>query len=417
VLRILVPVLAAAALAAPVPVVAPAVAATLDCDGRPATIVVPLYTRSAEGTEGDDVIYVEGISTSVDGLGGDDVMCTSDRSGASLSGGEGRDQITGRGNLDGGPGDDVVVSTTGSFIDVRGGEGDDRILAKGASGRSIYPGPGDDTIEVAAARSRYQDVIRFSDATDGVTIRVADSDAGTVDGEGHDTFRGDFFFTGTLGHDTFYGSSGPDSFSGSGGDDEVWGFGGDDRLHAHRPGLMDGGSGNDLLFPELGGLARGGPGDDVFDTWMERALTAGEPLISSYSLYGGEGRDTFRLRSYSDDDRVVPNPTVEQLWRGAVAGGPGTDTLDLTLVRTAIDADLRAGRARWSGGSARLARVDSVIGSTGDDVLRGNAGSNRLVGRSGNDLLIGREGRDTADGGPGRDTCGQIERRAGCERR
>lgn len=421
-LKVFVLALAAAALAGSVLVSAPALAATPACDGRPATIVVPLHTHTADGTGGDDVIYVEGIGTQVHGLGGDDIMCTSDRSAASLLGGEGRDQITGSGDIDGGPGDDALVSTTNDVASVRGGEGDDRIIARGASGRMIEPGPGDDTIDNTDAHGRLLDRLSYgagsAGATDGVTIRVAAGGRGTVEGEeGRDTFVGRFGFHGTAGHDTFYGSSGPDSFSGAGGDDEVWGFGGDDMLHAFRPALMEGGAGDDRLFPSFGGLARGGPGDDVLDTWLERALTDVEPVISAYRLFGGAGHDTFRLRSYTDDNRVISHPTAEQLWRGAIAGGPGTDTLDLTPVRSAVDADLRTGRARWAGGSAGLAGIDSLIGSTGDDVLRGDAGSNLLVGRSGHDLMIGRAGRDTANGGPGRDTCRQVERRAGCERR
>jgi len=411
------PGLGAAVVVGAVLVAAPtAGAATPSCDGTPATIVVPLHTATATGTGGADVIYVDAINAVVDGLGGDDIICTSDASVAVLLGGEGRDRLTGRGTLDGGSGDDVLVSTGSDGAGVRGGDGNDQIVAEGPSGRAIYPGPGDDTIDSTASRGSTLDSLGFPSA-DGVTIGVPTGEPGAVDGEGHDTFVGRFRFYGTSGHDTFYGSSGDDTFYGLEGADTIFGFGGDDTLGAIAPAMIDGGGGDDLIFPEFGGLARGGPGDDVFDTRMEASEAGGRTVASAYHLFGGRGNDTFRLRTYSDEGRISRNPADGQRWRGAIAGGPDNDTVDLTPVGSAVVADLQKGRVRWGGGSSTLAKVDSVIGSSRHDVLRGNAGSNRLVGRAGDDLLIGRGGRDTANGGPGRDTCRQVERRVSCERR
>ena len=54
----------------------------------------------------------------------------------------------------------------------------------------------------------------------------------------------------------------------------------------------------------------------------------------------------------------------------------------------------------------------TIVGTSGDDVLRGTAradvicgrgGDDRLLGLGGDDLLIGGQGRDTLRGGPGDD--------------
>lgn len=51
-----------------------------------------------------------------------------------------------------------------------------------------------------------------------------------------------------------------------------------------------------------------------------------------------------------------------------------------------------------------IALGDTLVGSTGRDLLHGGAGADALAGGDGADRLVGRGGDDRLMGGPGRDT-------------
>lgn len=86
-------------------------------------------------------------------------------------------------------------------------------------------------------------------------------------------------------------------------------------------------------------------------------------------------------------------------------------------------ADLARGTATFAGVKLRLRRIENVVGSAADDVLRGSdrverlfgeGGDDRLEGRGGDDRLEGGSGDDAADGGPGDDKC-DAETEQRCE--
>jgi Ca2+-binding RTX toxin-like protein len=397
-----------------VPLAPAASAAAPTCDGHAASIVVPKGATEADGTEGDDVIYVLAPFAKVDGLGGDDVICTADASPSSneVHGGEGRDLLIGRGTFYGGAGDDVLRAHGGFYL--YGGDGDDRIRTSGRDAHVILPGAGDDTI-IGGTIAEGGDYLAPYDVAPAAGV-VVDAVVGTIDSaRGHDTYRGNLTVQGTNYRDVFRGSAGADRFGGFGGGDRILGRGGDDILGATQPELLDGGRGDDRLGVSFGGRVTGGPGDDVIGTQMERSLEGGDVAVERFDLSGNAGNDIFRLSVWTDEGRPDPSADPARRWRGVVAGGPGVDRLELGRETPALlRADLRTGVARFDNGRAELHSVQSLVGGWGPDVLRGDRGANTLIGGGGDDLLVGGPGRDTANGGPGRDRCRQVERRISC---
>ena len=132
------------------------------------------------------------------------------------------------------------------------------------------------------------------------------------------------------------------------------------------------------------GVMRGnidlGGGNDVF-------VNSGGTVIGTIS--GGDG-----------DDRFVPGTKAEQ-----IDGGFGTDMLDFSALITAIRVDLAApanNRGAVVAGDSYTG-IETVLGTTRNDVLAGDALDNTLIGNSGNDQLFGGGGQDVIEGGLGRD--------------
>lgn len=123
--------------------------------------------------------------------------------------------------------------------------------------------------------------------------------------------------------------------------------------------------------------------------------------------------------------------TFRTLWDAG-----GTDTIDASRVKSAVEIDLTGGarsrigvgigaQGQFDGGGvqqtfykytlgiAQGAVIENAIGTALADTLVGNAADNRLVGGAGhdtlrggagNDTLLGQAGNDVLDGGPGYDT-------------
>ena len=98
-------------------------------------------------------------------------------------------------------------------------------------------------------------------------------------------------------------------------------------------------------------------------------------------LFGGSGNDT--LDGGAGADTLI--------------GGPGMDAADYSSSTVGVNVNLLTGPG--SGGDAQgdiLGGIESLVGSTHDDVLTGDGAANTLDGRSGNDTLTGGAGNDTA---------------------
>lgn len=170
----------------------------------------------------------------------------------------------------------------------------------------------------------------------------------------------------------------------------------DDRISGTR--------GNDVICA--------GPGDDVVE--------------------GRAGND--RVLAGAGDDRILAG------WgNDRVSGGGDRDTLVFDQ-GAEVRVDLLAGTSRPSpassgSGRKRIASIEAVRGTPGDDVLLGSGSADVMDGRAGADVIAGRRGPDEIFGGPGEDdlsggpgsdraaggrgvdTCLKGPELSGCERR
>jgi VCBS repeat-containing protein len=97
-----------------------------------------------------------------------------------------------------------------------------------------------------------------------------------------------------------------------------------------------------------------------------------------------------------------------------ISGGTGIDTLDLSQISAAVQANLDEGFAYGSQiGYASLQSIENISAGAGNDTLIGSDRADRLDGgvgndtiraRGGDDVLLGGTGNDTLSGGAGNDT-------------
>jgi len=324
------------------------------CGGVDATIsVVAIADEFGQilpivGTEGTDVMLVHGAgdSTFVDGLGGDDIICT-----------------TNVGIVWGGGGDDTIF--------VKGGEDTARLVVEGGLGNDTIHG--DDQSDFTERPTSHVELL--------------------VGNEGDDTIYGndgaDVIY-GMDGNDTIYGNAGFDSISGGGGADTVYGGWGNDAIYggdfsgqleylnevpSATPDEGDelyGGPGADYVVGQRGfDQIRGGANDDILISNVEQNLTTVDSTTPAAKL------DTAGARMFGGDgdDLLVGSNRWDRM-----QGGLGNDTL-------------------W-GFEGR----DYLRGGHGNDNLIGGPGIDDVNGNTGNDHLI-YQGRDMMRGGWGLDRC------------
>jgi Ca2+-binding RTX toxin-like protein len=211
------------------------------------------------------------------------------------------------------------------------------------------------------------------------------------------------------------GTSLADQMYGLAGDDELVGFDGDDLLEGGQGAdVLWGGSGLDLasykssspvgvsvsLYGSSGSVYGGDAQGDILHE-IEGVIGSAydDNLMGTYEdnnvLRGGGGADTLyglwgddALRGEAGDDRLVGGPGDDLL-----EGGAGSDT---AYFHAAVVADLAAGTATGGDqvGSDRLAGIENLAGSGGDDRLAGDNRANTLIGEQGADALEGRGGAD-----------------------
>ena len=180
-----------------------------------------------------------------------------------------------------------------------------------------------------------------------------------------------------------------DSVRGAGGADTINGGAGNDGLDGGADAdVLGGGAGDDAVA--------GGPGDDE----LEFGAPGASPGVGvgADDLRGGDGVD--RL-SYNDHPAAINVTLDEQPGDGSAGEGDNVHddietiigtTLDDVLIGDDLGQDLygHAGRDRIEGGGG----ADLLNGGSGEDVIRGGAGDDALEGSADGDLL---------DGGPGQD--------------
>jgi Ca2+-binding RTX toxin-like protein len=153
----------------------------------------------------------------------------------------------------------------------------------------------------------------------------------------------------------------------------------------------------------------GGAGNDVLDATVSNAIT--------HVITGNAGDDTLRgsdlvdtLNGGGGDDVLTGG-----LGNDTLIGGPGFDAIDfsdaahsagVTVVLDGSAGGLTAGGEAdvFNTGGMTMWDIESVRGSSGDDVLTGNSAANIMWGLAGADTMNGLEGSDTMYGQDGADT-------------
>ncbi len=160
---------------------------------------------------------------------------------------------------------------------------------------------------------------------------------------------------GNGGYDTLIGSSADDTLDGGPGNDSLSGGSGND--------LLVGGSGNDTIA--------GGAGDDAIQV---SGASAGFDAID-----GGTGTDLL-LGSTGDDILGVSSLTGVE----SIDGGAGFDTLQLASGGRTIDLS-----------ATTVARIERIVGGSGNDTITSSSGDDVLIGGGGADRINGGGGTDT----------------------
>ena len=305
----------------------------------------------------------------------------------------------------------------GDFGDViRGGLGDD-LIAGGAGADTLFGGSGVDTVSYASSLS-------------GVTVNLAAGTGFGGDAAG-DLISGFENLTGSAFGDDLTGDDVANLIIGGGGYDVVRAAGGDDRVVLTGMGEVDGGDGYDILALDSGPYAFAGATvvnveqvnlrDGVAADFSGLSATPG--LFVSFSAPGGgvsltatDFGETIRLGDGADildagagDDRIF----VYAGGSATIDGGEGADRLfvqsglhvftDDTLQNVEI-VTVRAGAYLGLGdmtGGMKIVSTSavganaSIVGTSGDDVIRLGNGGDLVMGGAGDDRLFGGAGADS----------------------
>ena len=90
---------------------------------------------------------------------------------------------------------------------------------------------------------------------------------------------------------------------------------------------------------------------------------------------------------------------------GQLDGGSGADTFSGELMSTRLSVNLQLGTAGTIGGSQtyQLTRIENLLGTGLNDILKGNGVGNLINGGGGRDVINGQTGNDSLLGGGGND--------------
>ncbi|HBR69618.1 MAG TPA: hypothetical protein DEA55_09610 [Rhodospirillaceae bacterium] len=428
-----------------------AVAAINDFRAKMTTYLPPVANTFA-GTSGDDVIFVDSASDTVNsvGAGFDTVVSTVSFKANTTALNSTLEQIILAGSATSAYGNNLnnVIHGNASANTLYGYGGSDLIYG-GAGADSMYGGTGDDfysvdnvsDVVVELVNEGY-DIVESSVSFDGSTAGLMNSleniyltgTARSATGNNLDNF-----LLGNEVANVLVGMSGSDDLQGLGGDDTIWGDGGGNMAIASGDDILSGGSGNDNMFGEGGndsligddgndGLF-GGAGDDVL------LADAGNDVLD-----GGAGAD-WMSGGMGDDIYIVDNVNdvvVESVGEGYdnVASSVSFAANTLELINSIEHIHLEEGTAysvigsnlnNWVAGNSVANLLIGLNGSDhiegwggndviwgdggtigaatapGNDILYGMEGNDKLYGEAGNDVLVGSFGADTLTGGTGAD--------------
>lgn len=282
----------------------------------------------------DDETILGGVNdNTISGYGGDDTIYL----------GDGDD--TG----DGGDGNDILYGGFGDDT-INGGNGNDFIDA-GTGNNVIDGGAGIDTISYENAESR-------------IVIKL-ENDFAFDNGQGgtDDVFN----------IENVIGSQFDDLIEGNELENIIYSGDGNDRIFLENtrdgiPVVIQGGE-HDILYA--------GAGNDIVSLNTE----------NTYYLDGGEGRDTIRFSTITDDFVTVDTQAGTIHVNNETTAR--TNFVDMETVVTTTNDDFIYGSS-----------VDEVFqGNQGSDWIEGKGGKDNILGQSGDDILFGGDGNDTINGG------------------
>jgi Ca2+-binding RTX toxin-like protein len=300
-------------------------------------------------------------------------------------------------NLSGEAGNDTLVAGAPSLV-LFGGDGNDELDGRGNGDGVLVGGPGADEIQGGPAK----DEITGNDGDDRVFA-----------GPGADNVKGD------EGNDELHGGPDADAMFGGAGADTLTGDEGPDRLDNPTPAevvddpsltggrdSISGGPGDD----QLGGGSEGAPmqadslsGNDGRDTVDYSSRVS--PVVVSLDGSPNDGASGEGDNVNPDIENIVATPSGDTLI--------GSDAVNVLDGRGGPDVILGLGGDDTLQGGVNDPSGDTLIGGTGndtmqgesgDDALKGGDGADSAFGSGGSDRVEGEAGNDSVSGGPGGDT-------------
>ncbi|ASF48039.1 hypothetical protein [Methylovulum psychrotolerans] len=220
---------------------------------------------------------------------------------------------------------------------------------------------------------------------------------------------------------TVQGTSGNDNILSG---DAKFGMDGNDHLYSYSSTyghsnsiLMDGGNGKDVVDYSPADILNVGVTVDLTLTTAQNTVAVGmNTLLNIEDLIGTLNNDTFTgnalansLFGQAGNDTLNGGGGNDGLTGGAgddrLDGGTGTDMAYYNSAATGVTVNLALTTAQntHGAGTDTLLNIESLNGSTYNDVLVGNYANNTLLGGNGNDVLAGSLGNDTLTGGAGKD--------------
>lgn len=231
-----------------------------------------------------------------------------------------------------------------------------------------------------------RDRVTFYGSPEGVKVHLGNG-IGLSGYAFDDRYRSIEDATGSGFDDTLIGSGKRNFLEGLDGDDALFGWGGKDRLKggADKDELyggakndrLIGGTGNDKLF--------GGPGND-------KLLGGGD----NDRLFGGSGDDV--LKGERGKDRLYASEGNDTL-----NGGRGFDIADFSGLSGSVFIEGKSG-GRWEARESfvettKLKRIEKIVGTDKNDVIRGTDGGVEIEGGKGRDSILAGNGFNKIHGG------------------
>jgi Ca2+-binding RTX toxin-like protein len=356
-----------------------------------------------------------------------------------ISGDTGNDTLTGGGNNDKflfaiGDGKDVITDfASGDVLEITGYAaiqsitqvGTDVLLILSSSDQLTFLNANVATVQAGLVLSASDDTIIGGPGADSLSgyggndVLVGSGGADTLDGgDGDDVlFSGDWLgdppqFSADTGteHDVLIGGAGADVLDAGYGDDANGGAG-FDRLWLSLAGASTGVTLNTAaivagqVVTVAGGTIQNIEAIDYIrgSSFADNITFATQNyFIGIPAVYGGGGNDVItsqgsRILAYGEtgNDRFISGSGPD-----VFDGGDGIDTVDYKNAANGVSVSLANG---FSSDLDQLFNVENVDGSAFSDTLVGDSGNNVLRGFDGYDLIQGGVGNDTLEGGAGVD--------------